>query len=112
MIDTNFFKHIYTDNKLKDRNFRDNRPNDRFGNRNNRNDRNDRNDRNYNQRRGDYRSDRGGGHDTRGGGHHHNDREQGLNRGGDRDRRDYNREPKDVEERMPKFKPVEGAVIF
>lgn len=28
------------------------------------------------------------------------------------ERREYNRDPRDIEERMPKYKPVEGAVSF
>ncbi|XP_063704123.1 eukaryotic translation initiation factor 4B [Culicoides brevitarsis] len=88
------------DGKLRDRNYnrdnrdnRDHRPNnDRYGN--------NRNNRNYNQKDG-----RGG---YRGG-----DRDRGHGgpppRHQDRERREYNRDPRDIEERMPKLKPSEGA---
>lgn len=75
--------------------------NDRYGVGNNRN------NRNFNQKdgRGGYRSDRMDRDRNNQGGPppRHNDHPRP-------ERREYNRDSRDIEERMPKYKPTEGAV--
>lgn len=96
-------KFLIDGGKLRDRNFNrdDRRPNDRYGN--------NRNNRNFNQkdgRGGGYRSDRAPmdrDRNNQGGPPHRQDHPRG-------ERREFNRDSRDIEERMPKYKPVEGAV--